>query len=171
MFTDQAGRWSTKGREERKQGSNTGESAHLRWSTCPLLARQDFTPVVILEYLFLSFIFPLWREQGISVAPTVMSFSLDCLFSMMFCSLSLQPWCLLVKLTAHTTPTLTTQTKSIDQAQIFQKTIYNSKWIEWLLCQKEQKTPVKPQTLVFTLKQTRYNMLISFLLGLVGGFN
>lgn len=49
-----------------------------------LFARQDCAPVVILEFL-LSFFYLSILEIGIiSVAPTVMSFSLDCLFLMTF---------------------------------------------------------------------------------------
>lgn len=54
--------------------------ARLRWSTCPLLfARQDFTPVVILEFLFLFFYLPSFKIVVISVVPTVMTIYLDSL--------------------------------------------------------------------------------------------
>lgn len=102
MFTDQAGLRgftpkSTKGIKEKNNDLALVSPAFFL-----LFARQDCAPVVILEFL-LSFFYLSILEIGIiSVAPTVMSFSLDCLFLMTFFSLSVQPWwLLLVMLTTH----------------------------------------------------------------------
>lgn len=65
VFTDRAGppSFAPKARggiREKNKDLTPASPACLRWSTCPLLfASQDFTPVIILEFLSLSFIFPL----------------------------------------------------------------------------------------------------------------
>lgn len=77
----QSVRLYTKGYQKDKRENKDltlSSPARLRWSTCPLpFARQDFTPVVILEFLFLFFYLPSFKIVVISVVPTVMTIYLD----------------------------------------------------------------------------------------------